>query len=750
MATDDPERSGPVSGQADEGAGSAAGQGGAGADDKGPPGEGSKDEERPGGEPAGPDAEADPLKDALGHGGLGGRRAREDKAEQLFHTNVKDEDLPAVYVKPDEYGRALQALEGGRVVVLQGKPGSGRHAMARHLLLDGLKLKQVDELDPSTELGKLKPRHKGHGHVLERCPPDRASQLLPHHLRTDRSSLEEWQSYLVVTVDDNVEMFSGEQDVPLVACVSVPDLKLVLERHLDLYLRGQGGLRKEDRDWLASDKARRYLERQGELRRTVRLARQLESRLAAAPTSDRFQHLDSLLDTVESPEERARGQLERSQDVEHWSFVIALAVYEGGNRDVVADAAGLLAQRLAPGDPRSGTAWQPGPERAERLQQTGAERSDVVPDAAGLLALRLAPGDPRSPTAWRPGPARSERLNDAGAEPFDAQEQAVMFHRSPARRVRFKDPTLRSAILDHVWNECDELRGPVRDWLDALGGDLNSEVREPAAEVVGYLATHSFGYVLDLVIFPWAIRNRTTREAAAVALGAVARDDRFTRPVLTQLSHWARWGDRSMREAAAMAYGRTIGQRRPDVALRELRALAMREEAQRPVADALFELVRRWRHREVLDALCEWTERPERATWSPAERHLVQTGLTAFLLSTRVYGESGLSPVLLGAAEEDPNAREQVVILWRRALADDLLGERAGEMLCGWAREADFQASRNGDGQPALVPALSGLLAEVCAAGPAHAGRVRHALNRCAHAHDDPSATARKLVEQLG
>jgi hypothetical protein len=753
MATDDSGRPGPDAGQVDGGTESPADQGGARADDRGSPDGGSSggkpadDRPRPDRPPdedsVGQDAEAGPLKGALGQVQLSGRRARDDnRADNLFHTDVKDENLPAVYVKPDEYGRALRALTDHRVVVLQGKPGSGRHAMARHLLRHSLEAKWInDELDPDIDFGDLKLRNKGLGYLLERYPRERAGSLRPSHLRSYGRTLETWEGYLVITVDDDVPVFSGESpDAPLVACASLPDLQLMLEKHVGLFLRDRNGLRDEDREWLRGDTVRRHLERNAELRRTVHLASYLASELTAPPTPDRYEHLAESLEAVESREERAKRQLKDYPNVEHWSFVIALAVYEGGKADVVADAAALLAQRLAPGDPRSQTAWEPGPVRAERLQQPGADGS--------ALAERLAVGDPRSQTAWRPGPVRAERLQQAGAEWFDDHESAVMFTPSPVRRVRFKDPTMRPAVLDHIWTELDELRGPVRDWLLALGGDTNPEVREPAAEAVGYLATHGLGYILDLVIVPWVRRSRTTRDAAAFALGALARDKRFTKPVLAQLSHWARWGINDWREAAAMAYGRTIGQRKPDIALRELRALAMREGAQPPVAWALYELVRRWRHREVLEALSAWTIRPERATWSPAERRVIRTGLTAFLLTTRLFDETGLRPVLLGLAEEDPGAREWIAVLWQRALADDVVGDFAAQRLCAWAREADVQASTNGDDQPGLVPALRSLVADLADGGRANAGRVRQALNQCAHARDDPSDVARSLVDQ--
>jgi hypothetical protein len=752
LAVEDTGSSGPGAAQGDAGPGSATGQGGTRTTGTGPSGDRTSGEQPPGGESTSTQAGTRPLQAALGQGKRGGRRGRDGGRDESLFAEIGDEDLKDVYVEPDDdYRLALQALERHRVVVLQGKPGSGRHAMARHLLLHALEAERIEAVDPATELGKLKPRQKRSGHILERCPRDQARRLRRDQLAADGIALEGWHGYLVVTVDEGVPVLEGEPvGELLVACAHPPNLRLVLERHLELHLRGRDGLREEDRGWLGGETVRAYLARYGELRLAVRLARDLAKPLAEPSTPDRHQRLDRLLETLEPPEQRAKRQLERSSTVEHWSSVIALAVFEGGEYHAVADAAGLLARRLAPADPRSDTAWHPGPARAGWLEPARADLPWT--DGAGLLLRRMATPTSDGEPVWRPpDPAGTDWLELAGGEASEQLEHVVLFNRSPTHRVRFKDPALRAAVLDRVWNELDQLRGPVRDWLDELGGDRDPEVREQVATTVAYLASHGLGYVFGLIIRPWMRRGRLTREAAALALGVLGRDDnRFTEPVLALLSQWSRWGDDEERETAALAYGLAIGQQMPAVALRELRALAMRKGAERPVAEALYELVRRWRHGEVLEAVREWTERPERATWNPAEQRLLRTGLTGFLLATRVYDESGLWPVLITVAEEDPEARKRIVDLWRRALADDQLSLAAGAQFCGWAREADVQTSAGG-GQPELVGALKRLVAEVAAGGRADRGRMRQALTRCAKAYDDdgPSAVARQLADHL-
>jgi hypothetical protein len=714
-------------------------------------GAGQADGAAQGGEP---DGEAVGLRDALGEGSLGGRRSPRDMAEDLLPTDVKDDDLPEVYVRPEEHARARQALAEHRLLVLRGRTGSGRNAMARYLLRHELGV-ELEELARDTEPAQVRPS-KDAGQLLEQWGPEQAGRLDDQHLVEWLAALDRLQGYLVVTVDDGV---SVPASAPLVECASVPDLQLVLQQHLAYFLRTQAGLRlrKEDLDWLGGDRIRRRLYRRHELRSTVRLARRLARPLATAPTLDHFRILEQWLeDDDDAPERTAKRLLEQSADIDHWSFVISLAVFDNGRYQLVADAAGLLARRLAPGDPRNAAAWQPGPARADRLQQAGGGQYHVTPDAGGLLARRLAPGDPRNAAAWQPGPARTARLEQAEAELLDAREQLRPFIRAPVVRARFKDPELPAAVLDLVWNELDQLRGPVRDWLDTLGGDVDIEVREPTAVAVGYLAGHGFGYVLDLIIEPWARRDEKTREAAALALGALARRQRFSAQVLALLSRWAHGPDPFLRETAAIAYGWSIGRRQPDVALRELRSLARRGDARELpiVARALRELVRRWRDREVLEELCAWTTAPQRTTWEPAERRLLWTGLAAFLMIARLYEEGrprreGLWPLLLVQAEDNPVARERIVLLWRRALADESLEAAAVDTLCGWAYQADLQSTPAGDEQPGVRAALRRLLVDMADGGPGDLGRVRQAVRRCAQAHDDPSETARKLAGEL-
>jgi hypothetical protein len=156
---------------------------------------------------------------ALGQGKRSRRPRQDDRLGGLF-ADIKDADLHLVYVEPDhDYERACEVLRDRRVVVLQGEPGSGRHAMARYLLLHGLRprgaddgvgMERIERIPSTTELAKLKPLQRRSGHILERWSSERADRLRADELRSAAEILAKWEGYLVVTVDDAVTVLAGE------------------------------------------------------------------------------------------------------------------------------------------------------------------------------------------------------------------------------------------------------------------------------------------------------------------------------------------------------------------------------------------------------------------------------------------------------------------------------------------------------------------------------------------------------------
>ena len=673
-------------------------------------------------------AEADPLRDTLKDRPRRERRSRDEDADRAYSEQVTNlfsgerlerEQLRRVYVRPAEYARARAVLQDRRVVVLQGRHSGGKYALAQHLL-DALKVEQIEEIDPDTGPDRLL-EHRFRpsvGYVVDTLASEQARRLRGFHLRQLRSDLESWGSYLVITVDDRTAVLPDEESEQLIPCISVPTPRKVLLRHLRLYLGDRGGLRRADLAWLCGDSVRRALADDSKPRRAAQLARALTPILAEEPGQDRRQRLEGALRDFRDPVRQAAACLQRppNPDPAHWSFVLALAVFSGETYHVVADAASSLERRLNP------------------------------------------PAEADAEERWQPGPVHSERVGMAGAEVVDDFEMATAFGRSPVRRVKFKDEGLQGAVLDYVWAEFDQLRAPVREWLDELGEDPDEGVRVRAARTVGYLARHGFGYVLGRILVPWATRGERTRDTAAIALGFLVADQQFAGQVLTLLRYWARHDDYSLREAAAVAHGR-VGARFPSAALRDLREIVRRtgQLHTRTVVESLTELVWRGRGPEVVEALDDWTRQVDTAPAreAPAERALAKVGLVAFSWAANLFEEAapprlGWWPLLLDLAERDGVVYRRVATLWRRMLADDVTAAEAAEVLCQWMRAGDDEASLVGDEQRRLAGALGDLLARVAEGGTADAGRVRHALNLCAHEGDEPSETAQKLAAEIG
>jgi hypothetical protein len=669
-----------------------------------PPPEQPRDE-RPSGEQPPPeghgDREPQRLKPRRRSRAADADWAVHDQAEQLFSGGDRPCEgdgtramLEEVYVEPGGYQRAQEALERNRVVVLT---GHGKHATARRLLY-ALGVKEVEEIDPFIDpAALLERRYAGdRGYLVDNLAEERAKWLRGYHLRKLKDSLTD--SYLVLTVSDPGALFEPE-DGQVVAC-QVPDLRRVLRRHLDWCLRDRGGLGVEEVACLEDDQVRRFLDKDRRPFQAVRLARAL----AADPGQDLCARLTAVLAELDDPAQQAARCLEASDDHRHWSYVLSLAVLNGQDRHLVADA-------------------------------------------ADRLARRLLPDNPDAESAWTPGPARKDRLRLAMAEEVEEQEITVDLGAVPVRRVRFRDGSMPHDVLDHVWIGYDELRGPICEWLGELAGDGDPRLRAAAAVTVGYLSRHGFRWMLNRLLEPWARDGPTRREAAAVALGARATERPFTGQVLALLHSWATSDDPDLQRTAALAHGRLAGPD-PRAALHDLREIARRAvHSAAQVAESVAELVWFKGAATVLPALEEWT-RDQR------DEPLAGTGRLAFLCAASLFEEPGYPrvgdwPVLLRQAEDDPALRKTMAELWRRVLAHPDSGYLAAEAICRWARAADLETALAGQEPPRLAPLLTAHLELVAADEPGHAGRLRSALNDCAHDRDDPSETAKKIADHI-
>ncbi|XVU20893.1 hypothetical protein ACQPZJ_26870 [Actinoplanes sp. CA-054009] len=147
------------------------------------------------------------------------------------------------------------------------------------------------------------------------------------------------------------------------------------------------------------------------------------------------------------------------------------------------------------------------------------------------------------------------------------------------RRAQFLDPGFAPEVLDVVWNDFDTVRVPLLFWLHQLVDDGRPAIRRRAAYTAGALATRDFDEVWRYLIKPWARSgDGVQRQAAAWAMDALAGDGRLLWLARALVRDWARSRNPQLHDAAARAYGTSLGAALPGDALTDLRLLAGRDD----------------------------------------------------------------------------------------------------------------------------------------------------------------------------
>jgi hypothetical protein len=365
------------------------------------------------------------------------------------------EKLEAVFVEPTWHSRAARILDQQRLVVLRGPAGSGRRAMALHLL-KGQDAKRVVELSPDTEPAKLAtyPFARQFGYLIDTLLPEPAKQLSSFMLRRLGAVLGDRNSHLVLTIDHRPEVPPDAAHEYLVDCVDMPDGAAMLERHLDWYLRGTGASPGEHLEVGVAGVVEylRLHPRPASVDRLARLLRPVamgKGELAAA-----------LRQAGKVPGEQVASIFADDPDLPQWSLVVALAVLHRASYQTVLSAAELLAEHLQPDEEDGG-----------------------------------------KPAAWNPGIPRLQRVSQAKARLVDDQEM-TQFGLVRVERVEFEHPELQPVVLDHIWQRYDQLRRPLLDWPGELGREDDREMQIGVATAVGYLLSNAFRHLFNEVLLP--------------------------------------------------------------------------------------------------------------------------------------------------------------------------------------------------------------------------------------------------------
>ncbi|MFF7189031.1 hypothetical protein ACFZAR_28120 [Streptomyces sp. NPDC008222] len=632
-----------------------------------------------------------------------------DDAEITGHTEL--------FVQPDGYDDALEALCHRDLLVLTGPPGSGREAAAVNLLTESMALDDGGEggchriLRPAAllEAGWQPPvRHAGYLAAVEDGPA--GAQELAAALGGPGA----------VTLA-GAAGGTAAQWAAVAAALKAAGCRLVLTGGHDLALLAAGGGDRVARRTLAPADPVTIVERRV---------------LGYRPTTDAHADLQALLERT-----GAVGAL-REQPAARDADRLAAVITAGG------DVAGEVARLRDPSE--QVRAWfdlHRGPEAVSfALAAAVLEESTylTVADAAVQLRTRLAAPEPAPPDL---------RFGDRiGHEQQWIRLELPEDDGSPAGapRVRFRSALLGQAILAYAWNALDGRRDAVLGWLRRLVNHQDLEVRARASVATGVLALADPHYAVHRFLREWAGGTSwPLRQAAATALGVAGSRPETAETVWELLHEWARGDSSAFRRrlagTAANAVGGLLGRTSPERAVAVLRSALDRQDdwgTLPSVAWGGVHLIHQGQAATLLDAYLEWSQPQDLspmvvkslsafvfAVSRPYEQPVIDTG------DTDRPGPPGV-PVLLSGL---PRHRDRLAELWARALARRPVQDSALNALHQWI---DEYAGRS----PGALDEIGTLLVSVARRPGRHRERLLWWLAAWARDRDRPSADAAHVL----
>ncbi|MCH5677354.1 hypothetical protein [Streptomyces gilvus] len=633
---------------------------------------------------------------------MGGRSAR--RAPGWYRlTDTETTEMEQVYVRPPCAEQAEETLRAHHVLVLRGPRHSGRRFLATAVAVTLLQRGgQCRFLAPGTDPDALvaadvKP---GCAYVLEtglRTTGER--ELTGFTLSRLSRVLTDRRAYLVLVVTD-ASPVSVDMVTWTVSVGERPDGRRLLRSHLLYRLptdrRALADVLLDDpevAEWLASGPI------PAEIAHTAReLARTADGTVTVS---------ECMAQAAGRIRQDAAGLLQ-NQDL-HRELALAVAFFGGFPYATV----NRLANRLA----------------------------DVVYEASTQGRVRPRPFLDMT---------RKERLEAVRAVTFTAAVH-TRYGSSPAEVVDFATRGLASALIDVVWQEYDAAL--LLRWLSDLVHDRDAAVRRRAAVVMGRLSLQSFAEIAEEVLQPWALSpDSRDRVAAAIALSVAVREPAVAAHALGLVESWSSAPSRYRRMTAALAWGLAVTPVQPVAGLQGLGELldAKDEGVTWAVRFGLSAAFTSGLHALVLEAMGTWLD----DAGDPARGQL----LGAFVRICRLYGADGRPdavhwPSVLwlfdrygqqgpGGDERPGGTRidEDVVDLWRGALAHRVTTRESLNVLEAWIRQAD----RHGESREALLDLVDELIVD-----DGDFRRLDHHLRRLAHEPSDPSYTAQLALQEL-
>jgi len=460
-----------------------------------------------------------------------GKRSASSSKEifgQVLIENI--EKIRSVYIETSVYARISSTLNNKHVLVLWGAPKFGKQTTAVRLL-SCVSESEIFEINPAIEDLNLFECSSNKSYLIDTLTPSsgEGQKIDSYILKRLSQKFKQKNSYLIITVDSRWHFPQDYLDEYIFSFRALPTSEETLEKHLQWYLKNQA-IESDIRALIQADPVQTMLKNKllpGDLDqlaellgRVVRKECELEQALS---------HFNVRV------KQQVESWFEQHLDFSQRIFFITLAILNGCKYQAVDDA-------------------------SQRLQLL----SQSLPDKEG--ATNADPIFERT---------RSSFLKDVCASLAQGSENTER-GLSPVEIVKLDNSGFQPAILSFVWHEYNRLREPLLILLHELGADPSFDVRSRAAAAIGELSRYDFTAVLEKVLYPWAnSQDQRLQKLAALALSIPIFDSNLAPQVLGLLHDWSGVSNNlRLRWTATVAYGGYVGLRFPDVALRDLFAIA--------------------------------------------------------------------------------------------------------------------------------------------------------------------------------
>ncbi|GGM02867.1 hypothetical protein [Micromonospora yangpuensis] len=267
--------------------------------------------------------------------------------------------------------------------------------------------------------------------------------------------------------------------------------------------------------------------------------------------------------------------------------------------------------------------------------------------------------------------------------------QLVDDDRPGGRRIEFTtgNEQLRASLLEVAWSDWwlpEQLLG----WLAELVRSDSGGVRQAAAGAIGWSARHGLRTALETVDQLARERRAGVRQAAAIALVAMAMQPQLRLQIRTELDRWAAGGPAHLRDTVARAYALGLARIWPDAALVQLRlvAQARMQRWHNSVVRGLVEVYVAGHAASVLPALAQW------ATSDHPEVRLHAGRALRVLADRAADAPREHWPELLELARNGRIRMDDLATCWVAALSIPQTAYRAWRTLGFWLSRAEGRA----------------------------------------------------------